>query len=99
LCYPLLVEDNRQVMEQLVSRGIEAVDFWREGHPACERAAFPDVARLRTSVLELPCHQDLSLETLAEVVAVVREVLDAQPAPVAGTAHHPGRSAPLSVAS
>lgn len=82
LCYPMLVEDNRRVMEQLVARGIEAVDFWREGHPACDIARFPEVARLRTSLVEVPCHQDLSLETLAEVVRAIREVLAAQPHPL-----------------
>ena len=79
LCYPLLVEDNRRVMAQLVSRGIEAVDFWREGHPACDLSRFPEVARLRRSVLEVPCHQDLSLETLAVIVDSIREVLAATP--------------------
>jgi hypothetical protein len=66
-------------MEQLVSRGIEAVDFWREGHPACDLSRFPEVARLRRSVLEVPCHQDLSLETLAVIVDSIREVLAAKP--------------------
>ena len=32
LFYPMLVEDNRSTVEQLVSRGIEAVDFWRDRH-------------------------------------------------------------------
>lgn len=75
LCYPLLVEDNRSVMQQLVARGIEAVDFWREGHPACDLRAHPDVAWLRRSVLEVPCHQDLTLETLDEMTDAIREVV------------------------
>jgi dTDP-4-amino-4,6-dideoxygalactose transaminase/CelD/BcsL family acetyltransferase involved in cellulose biosynthesis len=79
LCYPLLVEDNRWFMEQLVARGIEAVDFWREGHPACAVAAFPDVARLRASVVEIPCHQDITLDTLALMVTVIRHTLAARP--------------------
>ncbi len=85
LCYPLLVEDNRRFMEQLVDRGIEAVDFWREGHPACDVSRFPDVARLRRSVVEIPCHQDLTLETLASMVVTIRQVLGARPHLVAGT--------------
>lgn len=72
LCYPLLVDDNRWFMEQLVARGIEAVDFWREGHPACPTRDFPAVARLRASVVEIPCHQDLSLDTLALMVTIIR---------------------------
>jgi hypothetical protein len=79
LCYPLLVEDNRWFMEQLVARGIEAVDFWREGHPACPVSSFPDVAWLRASVVEIPCHQDLTLDTLALMVTIIRETLAAQP--------------------
>jgi dTDP-4-amino-4,6-dideoxygalactose transaminase len=79
LCYPMQVEDNRQVMTELVKRGIEAVDFWREGHPACDVASFPEVARLRTTVLEIPCHQDLTLGTMAKIVSAIRGVLAAQP--------------------
>jgi len=79
LCYPLVVEDNRWFMEQLVARGIEAVDFWREGHPACAAARFPEVARLRASVVEIPCHQDLTLETLDLMVATIRQVLASRP--------------------
>jgi hypothetical protein len=75
LCYPLLVADNREVMQQLVARGVEAVDFWREGHPACDLAGFPEVARLRRSLVEVPCHQDLTLATLAAVVDAIRDVL------------------------
>ncbi len=79
LCYPLLVEDNRWFMEQLVARGIEAVDFWREGHPSCAGSSFPEVARLRASVVEIPCHQDLTLHTLARMVTVIRETLATRP--------------------
>jgi len=81
LCYPLLVDDNRRVMAQLVARGIEAVDFWREGHPACDVSEFPEVATLRTSVVEVPCHQDVTLETLAKVAAAIRDVLGREPLP------------------
>jgi perosamine synthetase len=75
LCYPMRVDDNRRVMERLVSRGIEAVDFWREGHPLCDLEEFPEVAQLRRSVLEIPCHQDLSFEAVTDMVAVIREVV------------------------
>jgi len=75
LFYPMLVEDNRSTVERLVARGIEAVDFWRDFHPACPPAEFPEVALLRRSMMEIPCHQDLSLRTLARVATSVREVL------------------------
>lgn len=76
LCYPMLVDDNRAFMEELVGRGIEAVDFWREGHPACDVSRFPEVARLRRSLVEIPCHQDVDLETLSVMVRVIRDVLE-----------------------
>jgi dTDP-4-amino-4,6-dideoxygalactose transaminase len=75
LCYPMLVQDNRAVVERLLARGIEAVDFWRAFHPACSAAEYPEVARLRTSLMEIPCHQDLSLATMARIAACVRDVL------------------------
>jgi len=75
LCYPIVVDDNRAVMEELVVRGIEAVDFWREGHPACDVSKFPDVARLRSSIVEIPCYQDLTLATLDRMADVIRRVL------------------------
>jgi dTDP-4-amino-4,6-dideoxygalactose transaminase len=100
LCYPMRVEDNRRVAERLVARGIEAVDFWREGHPACDISAFPDVAGLRRSVLEVPCHQDLGLEALATVVDAIRDVLAAEPRAVRlFSAHPPHRSGGIEVAS
>jgi perosamine synthetase len=75
LFYPLLVEDNRATVARLVARGIEAVDFWRDFHPACPAAEFPEVSRLRTGMMEVPCHQDLSLATMEKIAAGVREVL------------------------
>jgi dTDP-4-amino-4,6-dideoxygalactose transaminase len=75
LFYPMLVEDNRSTVERLVARGIEAVDFWRDFHPACPAADFPEVAGLRRSMMEVPCHQDLTPRTLARVATCVREVL------------------------
>jgi hypothetical protein len=75
LFYPMLVQDNRATVARLVARGIEAVDFWRDFHPACPAAEFPEVARLRTSMMEVPCHQDLSLATLEKVAANIRAVL------------------------
>jgi perosamine synthetase len=84
LFYPLLVENNRVTVEQLLARGIEAVHFWRDFHPACNARDFPEVAKLRTSIVEIPCHQDLTLETMAKMVNVIREVLTAAPSPAYG---------------
>lgn len=75
LFYPLVVEDKARVMARLRAAGIEAIDFWRHFHPACHAASFPDVARLRQTVLEIPCHQDLTPDLMSRVVVVVRDAL------------------------
>lgn len=36
---------------------------------------FPEVSRLGTSMMEIPCHQDLDLATMAKIAACVRDVL------------------------
>lgn len=74
LFYPLLVENKAQVMAELRGAGIDAIDFWRHQHPACDASAFPEVTWLRNSIVEIPCHQDLGPEVMAQVAGVVREV-------------------------
>ncbi|WP_257447688.1 DegT/DnrJ/EryC1/StrS family aminotransferase [Archangium lipolyticum] len=75
LFYPLVVEDKAEVLARLHAKGIEAIDFWRHFHPACDASAFPEVAQLRRSIVEIPCHQDLSPEVMADVAGVVRGAL------------------------
>jgi hypothetical protein len=69
------VDDSVEAVAQLQARGVEAVEFWRGPHPACDVRQFPDVAWLRKSVVEIPCHQDIPLRTLGRVAEIVREVL------------------------
>ena len=40
--------------------------------PRATPSAFPEVAQLRRTILEIPCHQDLTPEVMADVAAVVR---------------------------
>jgi len=75
LFYPLLCEDKAAVAARLLARGIETVDFWREGHPLCPIDEFPEVASLRRRVLELPVHQDLAPEDMAIIARTVKEAL------------------------
>jgi dTDP-4-amino-4,6-dideoxygalactose transaminase len=75
LFYPLVVKDKAEVMARLHARGIESIDFWRHFHPACDASAFPEVANLRRSIVEIPCHQDLTPEVMAEVADAVRGAL------------------------
>jgi perosamine synthetase len=79
LFYPLLVDDKAEVMAKLAVDGIETIDFWRHSHPACELARFPEVAQLRRTVLEIPCHQDLTPETMQRIASAVRRALEGEP--------------------
>ena len=75
LFYPLLVEDNRATANRLLSKGIEAVNFWCDFHPTCSDREFPEAAILLRSVVEIPCHQDLTLKTMAKIAKAIRDVL------------------------
>jgi dTDP-4-amino-4,6-dideoxygalactose transaminase len=76
LFYALEVDDKDRALRLLWSRGIQAVDFWRSGHPSVPRGRFPEVEALRRRVVELPCHQDLGPEELERVARVAREALE-----------------------
>ncbi len=77
LFFPLVVARKSEVRRGLAARGIEAIDFWRTGHPAVRPGEFSDVDRLRETVIELPSHQDLSPAAMEFVAQSVREVLGA----------------------
>ena len=64
------------MLARLAARGIEAVDFWRVGHPAVPPGTFPEVDRMRQTILEIPCHQDLSPGTIDRIAAAVIEVME-----------------------
>ena len=75
LFYPMPVRDKAAAMARLLARGVETVDFWRVRHPAVQPGDFPEVDRLRETVLELPVHQDLSPADAEHVASCVRELL------------------------
>ncbi len=75
LSYPIQVPNKQVVVEQLAARGVEAVNFWFPEHPSGPKEVFMDVVKLRRTVLELPCHQDLTLQAIDRVADYVCEVL------------------------
>jgi dTDP-4-amino-4,6-dideoxygalactose transaminase len=75
LFYGLRFEDKNRALAKLHSHGVQAVDFWRFGHPSLDPERFPEVAELRRSVVELPCHQDLGPEAIARVATAARRAL------------------------
>ena len=75
LFYPMAIKDKAAAMARLLARGVETVDFWRVRHPAVQAGEFPEVDKLRETVLELPVHQDLSPADAEHVACCVRELL------------------------
>ena len=67
LFYPLWVPDRDEALARLRAENVEANEGWRSFHPRCDGNEFPDAARLRDHLVELPCHQDLGPAHVAHV--------------------------------
>lgn len=76
LFYPLQSERKSQMLAALRARGIDAVDFWRRGHPRVPWGMFPDSDHLRRTILEIPCHQDLEPPTVDRIADAVIEAME-----------------------
>jgi dTDP-4-amino-4,6-dideoxygalactose transaminase len=70
LFFPILVRDKAEAARALQHQGIGAVDFWND--PQSNPAIGPDARYLRSHVLELPIHQDV---TQPQVEFIASEVL------------------------
>jgi perosamine synthetase len=75
LFYPLWVPDRDEALARLRAENVEAKEGWRSFHPRCDGGEFPDAARLRQHVLELPCHQDLGPAHVAHVARAALRAL------------------------
>jgi hypothetical protein len=75
LFYPLRVNRKVEMLHRLRSAGIQAIDFWRPHHPACDPREFPETMELRRSIIEIPCHQDIDAETIRRMAAFVRQAV------------------------
>jgi perosamine synthetase len=72
LFYPFSTTKKRELWARLRSHGIQAVLFWMATDSGPARGEFPEVDTLRATVLELPCHQDMTAERIERVAEVVR---------------------------
>jgi dTDP-4-amino-4,6-dideoxygalactose transaminase len=72
LAFPIAVNKKHEVVQRLVERGVEATTFWQNHANGVKPGVFPVVDRLRATVIELPCHQDL---TPSDVDRVAEEVI------------------------
>jgi dTDP-4-amino-4,6-dideoxygalactose transaminase len=78
LFYPLETFNKLYVAQRLLQRGVDTVDFWSPRPALIPLGAFPEVDCLRKTVLELPCHQNLSpddVDWLADQVRSLRNDL------------------------
>lgn len=76
--YPLLVasSDRRErLLAALAAAGVQATTMY--DYPAIDPEQFPGAARLQREILTLPTHPYVDQRDVAEIVATVRRVLDA----------------------
>jgi perosamine synthetase len=66
--------DKSALLQQLQAVGIDAIDFWSTGDPACAPHEFPEVTQLRREILELPCHQSLDDDDIDQIAHAVKQV-------------------------
>jgi hypothetical protein len=59
LFFPILVRDKAKAANALRSSGVQALEFWNHGADDADRES-SDITFLRSHVLALPVHQDLS---------------------------------------
>jgi dTDP-4-amino-4,6-dideoxygalactose transaminase len=70
LFFPVLVPDKHAAAIALQQRGVDALEFWNDAVAGDDADVSADALFLRTHVLELPIHQDL---TAAHVDFVARQ--------------------------
>ncbi len=74
LFYPLRAPfEKQEFIDRLHARRVMAVNFWLQGHPSVTPEAFPESDRLRRTILEIPCHQDLDESDMLRITDIVKE--------------------------
>jgi dTDP-4-amino-4,6-dideoxygalactose transaminase len=74
LFYPIVVDDKAAAARALRKRGIQALEFWNHGADAIAGES-TDVRYLRSHILALPVHQDLSPRHLGHMADCVARVV------------------------
>lgn len=76
LFFPIVVREKGDLLEALEERGVQAVNFWSVSLPLLPVGTYPEVDFMRTSTVELPCHQDLSPDDVDRIADIVLELQD-----------------------
>jgi perosamine synthetase len=72
LFYPFATKYKRELWARLRGCGIQSVLFWMTTDLATAPGEFPEVDTLRQTILELPCHQDMTPQGIERVAKTVR---------------------------
>jgi perosamine synthetase len=72
LFYPFATEHKLELWSRLRTEGVQCVLFWLGGDLGPRAGEFPEVDTLRRTILELPCHQDMTPEKIERLAALVR---------------------------
>ena len=73
LFLPVIVENKQSVARELRQRGVDALEFWNHGADSSESES-ATVRYLRSHVLGLPIHQDVSPRQLAHIATQVTQL-------------------------
>ena len=71
LCCPVIVEGRDRAVSALSERGIYSTPWWAGGHRSVEWGSYPQANSLKTSILPLPVHHQLTeadMEYIARIV-------------------------------
>jgi hypothetical protein len=71
LSYAFLAKDRARLLARLNDRGVPALDWWSQYHPAVPWDQFSVEQSLKDQVVALPVHQDLDAEALAAILAAL----------------------------
>jgi perosamine synthetase len=71
LFYPFVTARKIELWKRLRLEGVQAVLFWMGGELGPRPGEFPEVDALRATILELPCHQDMTPEKIERLAALV----------------------------
>ena len=77
LFFPIPVRQKETVVARLFAKGIQAVNLWSAYHPLAPPGLFPEVDELRQNVVEIPCHQGITENTVERIADEVMTVLSA----------------------
>jgi dTDP-4-amino-4,6-dideoxygalactose transaminase len=72
LFYPFVTPRKHELWQRLQAKGVQSVLFWLPRQFAPPAGEFPEVDVLRQTVLELPCHQDMTPDDIERVARTVR---------------------------